>query len=121
MTESKLPSPLVVMFWLNDESQMRPIACATEDKREDASRRAEQCFNCSVHDYVHASELEAALARIRELESLRLVRSEPAIPRCRTCGNYTKKPDGYRCELASGLWVPGASENGFCHNHTDLK
>lgn len=66
--ESMLPSPLVVVFWLNEQNQMRPIACATEEKREDSVNRAAQCFNYSTHDYVPYSELEAAQRRIAELE-----------------------------------------------------
>lgn len=46
---------------------------------------------------------------------------EPAVPRCRTCENWTQELDGRRCNLPGFLWVPGASENGFCHNHSDLK
>ena len=74
--EATLPSPLVVMFWLNEQNQMRPIACATEDKREDQTNRAAQCFNHSVHDYVPFSTLESvtrerdeAVRRVGELET----------------------------------------------------
>jgi hypothetical protein len=56
---------------------MRPIACATEDKREDQTNRAAQCFNYSVHDYVPFSALEsvtrerdAAVRRVGELEPI---------------------------------------------------
>ena len=75
--EARLPSPLVVMFWLNEQNQMRPIACATEDKREDSVKRAAQCYNYSTHDYVPFSALEsvtrerdAAVRRVGELESM---------------------------------------------------
>lgn len=72
--EADLPSPLVVMFWLNEQNQMRPIACATEDKREDSVKRAAQCYNYSTHDYVPFSALESVTrerdARITELERL---------------------------------------------------
>jgi 2-succinyl-5-enolpyruvyl-6-hydroxy-3-cyclohexene-1-carboxylate synthase len=102
--EADLPSPLVVMFWLNEQNQMRPIACATEDKREDSVKRAAQCYNYSVHDYVPFSSLasvtrerDAAARRVGELEkkARELIQMVPS--------GYSCGLDICACELAELL------------------